>query len=168
MTSPGSAVLLTLLLLGACRGGTHDANERAATTHVQPPDGAYADRVAIYMEATTAELDSARARLPEADFYVMADDLMFYRSSAYDYLERSGVRVVRLTGRRPLSFEVNGATRTYGFEGFEPLDAIVLFEPGREPRVIAPVDLHVVDEYFALPAGAPSALEAADASSAKR
>lgn len=152
MGSNGTRLLAALLLLAACNGGTRDAGETAPAADLQPQDSAYASRVAIYMEATSADLDSARARLPEDDFYVMADDLMFYRSSAYEYLERRGVRVVRLAGRRPLSFLVNGVSRTYGFADFEPLDAIVLFEPGREPRVIAPVDLHLVDEYFALPA----------------
>jgi hypothetical protein len=100
------------------------------------------------MEATTEDVERARAGVSEEDFGVIADDLMFYRSAAYEHFERKQLPVVRWTGRRPVTFRVDGRARPYDFSDWPTLDVIVLFDPGREPKAIAPVDLHLVDEYF--------------------
>jgi hypothetical protein len=108
----------------------------------------FARRVVVFMEASPEEIDKARSGVSAADFAVIADDLMFYRAAAYEYLEKKRLHVVRLVGRRPLTFVVDGRTRQYNFLDFPTLDVIVLFDPVGEPRPIAPVDVHVADEYF--------------------
>lgn len=114
--------------------------------------GAFSERVVVFMEATAEEIEQVGSGVPEDDFYVIADDLMYYRASAHEYFEAKQLKVVRLEGRRPLTFTVDGAPRRYDYSDFESLDLVVLFDPGREPLALAPAAIHLVDGYF----GAPS------------
>ena len=113
-------------------------------------DAAYAHRLAIFMEATPATLDSLRSQYSEEDFAVVADDMMYYRALAYEYLERLGVEVVRMQGRAPLKFLVDGNARAFEFMRGPSADLVVLYEPGRMPLPLAPVDIDRAAEYFGI------------------
>ena len=102
------------------------------------------------MEAASEDIERTRAGVSEETFAVIADDQMFYRSAAYEYLERKQLPVVRWTGRIAVTFMADGRARQYDFSDWPTLDVIVLFDPGREPQAIAPADLHLVDAYFAM------------------
>ncbi|HEU5207983.1 MAG TPA: hypothetical protein VFU06_01125 [Longimicrobiales bacterium] len=110
----------------------------------------YSRRVVIFMEATFAALDSLRATYSEDDFAVVADDMMYYRATAYDYLEQHGVEVVRTEGRVQPLFEVEGEPRTFDFSDEPYMDLVVLYEPGKLPLAIAPVDIDRAADYFGL------------------
>ena len=94
--------------------------------------------VVIYVEATPAEIGAARGNTSESDFQVITDDLMFYRASAIEYLEKHKITFTRATGHRPLEFLVNGAPRTYDFKDVTLLDFVIAYDGRSEPRVIAP------------------------------
>jgi len=117
-----------------------------------PEDEVHATRVAILMEATPEDWDSLRAERSEEDFHVIADDAMYYRAAAREYLEERGVRVVGVTGRRALRFVVEGRPEAFDFSDETTLDVLVLYEPGSRPRAVAPIEVHVADEYFGLEA----------------
>jgi len=123
------------------------------STASSDPAPVHRQRVAIFMEATPAALDSLRATYSEEDFAVVADDMMYYRATAYDYLEQHGVDVVRTEGRNPAQFEVEGEARTFDVSSEPYLDLIVLYEPGKQPLVIAPVDIDRAADYFGLGSG---------------
>jgi hypothetical protein len=78
----------------------------------------------------------------------MADDLMFYRAGAYEYLQQRGLPIRTLNGRRLLQFMVQGTMRRLDVSDVPFLDVIVLYETGRQPKVIAPVDIGEAAEYF--------------------
>ncbi|MHB1169674.1 MAG: hypothetical protein ACYC28_10395 [Longimicrobiales bacterium] len=126
--------------------------ESVSTTSADPAP-VLRRRVAIFMEATPAALDSVRATYSEEDFAVVADDMMYYRATAYDYLEQHGVDVVRAEGRIPAQFEVRGEARAFDFSNEPYLDLIVLYEPGKQPLAIAPVDIDRAADYFGLGSG---------------
>jgi hypothetical protein len=44
---------------------------------------------------------------------------------------------------------VKGAVRRYDLSEATTLDVIILYDPDREPRIIAPNDLESVSSYFA-------------------
>lgn len=75
---------------------------------------------------------------------------MFYRAAAVDYLEEAGVPVVRRARDTVLTFIVEGQARAYDFTGERGLDLIVLYEPGKPPKAVAPAVVHEADEYFGL------------------
>lgn len=100
------------------------------------------------MEATETDLAALRAEVLPEDFVVIADDLMYYRSTAHEVLAGLDVPVVRLHGRRPLEFRVDGGTRVYDFADIEWLDVLVLYLPGQEPRAVATVEAEVARAFF--------------------
>ncbi len=110
--------------------------------------GPFVERIVVFMEATPEQIERSRGDLSAEDFAVVADDLMFYRSAAYDYLRERNLPIKSLSGRRPLEFIVNGTMRRIDYADVPFLDVIVLYETGQEPRVIAPVDIGEVAEYF--------------------
>jgi hypothetical protein len=102
------------------------------------------------MEATLAEVDERRsAYVDEQDYYVMTDDLMWYRSEARAFLETQEFAEFVSRERGPLEFSINGQLRRYDFEDVQLLDIIVAYRPGAEPLVLAPVDVHEIADYFA-------------------
>jgi hypothetical protein len=102
----------------------------------------------IFMEASPTEIDDARAGIPPDDFAVIADDLMFYRASAHERLDSLATPPLRITGRRPLEFVVEGKAKLYDFAEAATLDLIVVYLPDREPRTFATLEADQAVEYF--------------------
>jgi hypothetical protein len=107
----------------------------------------------VFMEASSAEIDEARAGASADEFAVIADDLMFYRASAHEQLAALGTPPVRVSGRRPLEFVVAGEPKLYDFAGAAPLDLIVVYLPDHEPRTFATLEVDQAIGYFR--SGAP-------------
>jgi hypothetical protein len=105
-------------------------------------------RVVLYVMPTEAEWANAKAESSDSDFEVIGDDLMFYRSTAIEYLEKAGYPLVHIQGRRAIQFIVNNVPRGYDFADVTTLDFIVAYEPGREPRTFAPNEVEMVAAYF--------------------
>jgi len=109
----------------------------------------FAERVVLFVEATADDLDAARASRSEADHSTMADDLMWYRASAYEFLERNGFPVRTLQGRRTLRFVVDGEARPFDYSHIPTLDVIILYDTNRDPVAVAPIDIEeAVRSYF--------------------
>jgi hypothetical protein len=102
----------------------------------------------IFVEATEAEIEAARKGVPEEDFAVIADDMMFYRSTAIEQLEAWRIPFSRLTGRRPMQFMVNGAPGRIDFKDVATLDFIIVYRPNEKPRTFAPIDIEEVRTYW--------------------
>jgi hypothetical protein len=123
-----------------------------ADTALPPGDVAqsmpFSQPTVVFVEASGEELDAVRGRMTEEDFATVADDLSFYRSSAYEYLQKRTLPVVKLTGRRPLEFVVDGKVRRYDYAAVEHLDLVVLYDGKHEPRVIAPNEIEQAGAFF--------------------
>jgi hypothetical protein len=111
-------------------------------------DSTISSRLVIFVEASDAEIEAMRGQYSEEEFGIVADDLMFYRSTAMEYLEQREYPLLRIEGRRPLRFQVAGMSRDLDLANSELLDLIVLYEPGSEPRVIAPNEVELTVDYF--------------------
>lgn len=101
----------------------------------------------IYVEASDEELN--RFRQPSGDStdaMVSVDDLMFYRSSATQYMQQRGVPFTRITGRRTLTFTVDGEPREYNFADVELSDFIIVYDGRGAPRILAPNDIGSVPD----------------------
>ena len=120
-----------------------------ADTTVAHDSTTFTERVVVLLTASEAALDTVRAERSAEDFFVVADDMMFYRSGVYDLVEELGLPFRSFTGRVPLTFRVGGVMRRYDFADVTWLDVVVLYEPGREPAVMAPIEFPmVVGDYF--------------------
>lgn len=157
--------LLVLLVLLAGTGACGPEPEPDATPPVEEPAATPAtisapsdtvrlfdEAVIVFMTASDSALDAVRAGMDEDDFYTMADDLMWYRATAREFLEQQGVPVISLPGRQPLHFLVEGEPRRFEFPELTTLDVVVLYRPGKEPMAIAPIattdGTGTVEAYF--------------------
>jgi hypothetical protein len=106
----------------------------------------------LYIQASPSEIEQLRARTAPEDFFTIADDVMFYRSEAFSVVERASIPLVTRVGRIPVRFISDGQERVLDLSEVPWLVLIVLFKPGRDPLVLAPIDLSadtsVVSQYF--------------------
>lgn len=123
---------------------SQDSGSRALTSS----GGSINEPAVIYVEATNAEIDAAREGVPEEDFAVIGDDLMFYRSSALENLTAWHIPFTQLAGRRPIEFTIDGVPQTVDFSDTALLDFIVVYRPNQRPRVFAPNDIDQVRSYW--------------------
>ena len=156
-----TAAMLFSLALCACSNAQESAlparTDSAAGVSTAAPTSEPADKSAvltstaptvIYVEATPAEIEAARARFSEEDFAVIADDLMFYRASAIERLEERQIPFTRLMGRRPLEFVIDGVRQSFDFKDVTALDFIVVQLPNESPRTFAPIEIDDVQTYL--------------------
>ena len=144
-------ICVALIACMACSEREPASDDRAdvdTTSATIPRDSVITQPVILYVEATDSAIDAQRSEVSADDFAVIADDLMFYRATAIEYLDSLPRPYTRVNGRRPLTFRVAGRPRTYDLRDVELLDFIVVYETDREPRVIAPNEAQVVAEYF--------------------
>jgi hypothetical protein len=132
-----------LLLVAACAAEPDGAAEDAA-----PAATAIDRRTVVLLTASAAALDSLRDRIGEEAFYVVADDMMWYRAQAWEYFEVRGIPVRTIEGRPVLEFVVDDAPRRFTFFEHPTLDLLVLYDPGREPLVVAPIDVDTARWFF--------------------
>ena len=153
-----SRLLAAFMIAAGCAEPARDVapSETPVVADTTSPE-VISTRSVFFIEATEAEIDSIRQRLSEEDFYTTADDAMWYRSEAYDYLEKLKLPVTRLVGRRPLTFLVNGEARTFDFAEYDFRDLIVAYNPPFAPLVVPPVEVNEVRIHFDLPAPPDSA-----------
>jgi len=126
------------------------ANAAAVVDLAQPEElPPFGERIALFIEASAEDLDAARSTRSEEDYYTMADDLMWYRASAREFLENNGLQVRTLEGRQPLRFVVNGEARPFDYSHIPTLDVVILYDTNREPVAVAPIDIdEAVRSYF--------------------
>ena len=135
----GVIVLLIVIVIASCSPRDTAPSDTAAFT----------ERTVVFLLADSAQIEAVRAELSEDDFYVVADDMMWYRAEAWDWFEERGFTVLSIEGRPPLRFRVGGEDRSYDFSDEDLLDLVVIYEPGREPLAIAPIDVATAAaDYF--------------------
>lgn len=118
-----------------------DAVPPIASDSITPQDQLFDERVVVFLLADSAELATMRQEHGEEDYYVVADDMMWYRAEAWDWVEQRGIPIVWLEGRPPLRFRVAGATREFDFTDVEASDVVVLYDTDREPLAVAPIEV---------------------------
>lgn len=168
---PGAGWLTVLVAASwGCSGETPErpAEEPGVDTAVAEPGPDPALRAApashvftapviVFATAGAEELEAVRSEMGDEDFYVMADDLMWYRAMAEDVLAGQDVPVERVEGREALRFLVDGEARHHDFPEIPTLDLIVLYRPGAEPVAVPPIELSadpgLVTRYFTEPVG---------------
>lgn len=146
-------ILLLIVVTGACDPPVREpapAPVAPADTAPAPDEATVTTATIIYMEATPAEIDERRSKYAdEQDYYVMTDDLMWYRAEARAFLEMQEFAEFVARERGPIEFRINAQVRRLEFDDVELLDIIVAYRPGAEPLVLAPVDVHEIADYFA-------------------
>lgn len=129
------------LVVSAFACATHNAGDIDARASRPAETAVFDEPVAVFLLADSAAEDSLRAEYSEDDYAVVADDRMWYRAEAWNWLEQNGIRTVHFEGRPALSFVVHGVATAYDFGAEPTLDLVVLYRPGREPIALAPIEV---------------------------
>ena len=96
--------------------------------------------VVVFVSPDSTGIERLKTEHGEEDFYVIADDEMYYRSIAYDLLDSLGVAYT-FVERRPLRFVVDGEASEYTWSDVEANWFVVVYEADKEPRITYSVDL---------------------------
>ena len=143
-TLPTGSIPFGLCLFAAACAGSGSAPAGPARV--------FDDRVAVFLLADAATLDSLHRARGDDEFYVIADDMNWYRAEARDWLDRNGIDVIHLDGRPDIAFLVDGVAVPFEPGAEAALDLVVLYEPGRAPLALAPIDVSTrAAEYFGAP-----------------
>lgn len=133
--------LCALALVASCARAESDADATLV----------YEERVALLMLADSAALARLRSDNEADDFHAIADDLMWYRAEALDWLEQNGIPTVDVQGRPRVRFRVRGELHEFDYSSETHLDLIVLYDTDRPPRAVAPVDVSLeAATYFGI------------------
>lgn len=169
-TAPAVCTPLLLGLLLGCGGAPPAGAEQESAAEAVPPEASsalqgdpapapvsggeapdslmFSERVVVFLEGTAEDIKAVRGEHDEEDFHVTADDAMYYRASAHEYLEQHRLPVKTIQGRRPLYFLVGGMVRRIDLSAASTLDVIVLYDKDREPCIVAPINVYVAEGYF--------------------
>ena len=140
-----SAVLVCALAI-ACNPPDQAADTSAAVpADTTPPAPApllpdvYTTRIAIFVKADTLTTEE-RKGLTEEDLQTIGDDGNWYRSEAWTLLDSLGIKYTS-SERKPMRFLVNGSVKEYNWNDLKH-EFIVLYDGKKEPRAVAPVEIH--------------------------
>lgn len=100
---------------------------------------AYSSPVVLLVSPDSAEIARVYADRGD-DFYVVADDAMWYRSLAYELLDslRVPYREVR---KGDALFLIDGAQRRFSWRDTDLVWFAVVYDGAREPEIVADVEL---------------------------
>jgi hypothetical protein len=129
----------SILLLSACAAPGAGARASGEVPYFSAP-------VVLVISPDAEERASLEQRLGE-DFYVVADDAMWYRANAYQLLDSLGIPTVEAR-RGEAEFQVEGSRRLFRWSDFEGRWFLVLYDGVNEPRITYDVDLHAHLAYF--------------------
>ena len=116
-----------------------------SSTPVPAPAGepeAYSTPIVLLVAPDSAEIAAMHAELGD-DFYVVADDAMWYRASAYTLLDSLRIPYADVAKAEAL-FLVNGARRQFSWRDSELAWFAVVYDGAHEPEIVADVDLGLI------------------------
>lgn len=100
---------------------------------------AYSTPIVLLVAPDSAEIAAMHAELGD-DFYIVADDAMWYRASAYTLLDSLRIPYAEVKKGEAI-FLVDGARRQFSWRGSELAWFAVVYDGVSEPEIIADVDL---------------------------
>ena len=127
------ALFAFVAALGACQ---------PSSTPVQAPamePEAYNTPIVLLVAPDSAEIAALQAELGD-DFYIVADDAMWYRASAYALLDSLRIPYAEVAKGEAI-FLVDGARRQFSWHDSELAWFAVVYDGVSEPEIIADVDL---------------------------
>lgn len=96
---------------------------------------------AVFISPTTDEIDSLKKKYGEDDFYIIADDNVYYNSEAMQYLRSKNIDF-QSTRKRFIKFTGQNKKDVYlDTDKHKSIWSLILFNGKDEPVVISPVDI---------------------------
>jgi hypothetical protein len=120
------------LLVTACTGP-------GAKTSAEPPAAEFSTPLVLFVSPDAPEIQQLKRELGD-DFYVVADDAMWYRASAYQLLDSLQIRHTEVSGRSA-RFLVHGQPIIVSWDSVARTWFNLVYDGETEPRVTADIDL---------------------------
>lgn len=132
-TQARRALVALVTALGACQPSSTPAPAPA-----EEPE-AYSTPIVLLVAPDSADIAAMHAELGD-DFYIVADDAMWYRASAYTLLDSLRILYTEVEKGEAI-FLVDGARRQFSWRDSELAWFAVVYDGMSEPEIIADVDL---------------------------
>ena len=76
------------------------------------------------------------------DFYIIADDAMWYKTQARDYLTQEGMKFID-ANKKFISFQMEKGSKTIYTDSLEAAWGLIMFDGIRPPLTTSLVDVHI-------------------------
>lgn len=133
--------MCALLLLLACASGD-SSDERDAGPNAAAEESLQTTAVVLLVSPDSAEIEDLK-RSMGADFYVAADDAMWYRASVYELLDSLGIAHREVT-RGSARFAVGGDPIEVSWADVDLAWFAVVYDGTSAPVITADVELRTV------------------------
>lgn len=156
-----TAFICTFVLLVAACGNNKQQEESIVTDSLQGeqidtiPEAPFtqlgdtltiAGKAAVAYQPDSLQVEKRKAALGEEDFYIGADDFLFYLNTSYNYLRRQGLPVMDATGKKYLQFiTADKKGHLLKLDTLADLWGIFLFDGTKAPRQ---VDLTAIEAEY--------------------
>ncbi|MDJ1471546.1 hypothetical protein QNI19_26970 [Cytophagaceae bacterium DM2B3-1] len=103
-------------------------------------------RVALFISPDTIQIEKSKKELGEENFYVGADDYMFYMSNARDFLDSMKIATLDIQGKKFVKFMYsNKSQQIVALDTLPALWSIYFFDPNKK---VKDVDMTMIKEEY--------------------
>ncbi len=99
------------------------------------------NQTAIIIEPTDKQIEKRKKEVGEQDFYIGADDYIWYLNESYEIFRKNKLNVLNIKNDKIIKFEMkNGNNTILELNGESELWQIYLFDPNLKPKKIHMTD----------------------------
>jgi len=103
------------------------------------PRSVHGSLILIFVSPDSLEVAALARRLGDDDFFVAADDAMWYRAAARELADSLGIPAVE-SHRGTALFRVDGAPVSFDWRGIDRTWFVIIYDGVSAPRIAADVD----------------------------
>jgi hypothetical protein len=139
--------LLCCVCFISCKSDRDTSAKRHDSSHTQNPGSpqkknnsdtlVISSKTAVAYEPDTTRIKQAKARDGEENFYVGADDYIFYINESSEYLQKKGLPVLNVRDKNYLKFISSDKSVTLvKLDTLSGLWGMYFFQPDKKPRLV--------------------------------
>jgi hypothetical protein len=103
-------------------------------------------QAAVFVEPDSMRIEKEKKKAGEEDFYVVADDYMFYTSTAHEFLDSAKLTTLDASGKKFIKFISSNKThQILNINKLPELGSIYFFDPTKKAKQ---VDMTVIGEEY--------------------
>lgn len=104
---------------------------------------------AVFFSPDSAAIEKRKKEVGEEDFYIGADDYMYYMHLSHDYLEKQDLPITMVKTNQVIKFESPGQSEVIRLATLPELWGVYLFQPGKPVHFADILDMEAeYKKYF--------------------
>lgn len=101
---------------------------------------------AVFYEPDSLQMEARKKEVGEEDFYIGADDYLFYFNTAHEYLQKTGLPLLRAQNKKYLKFVgANSQVNLIRLDTLPELWGIFFFQPA---KALESVEMTMIEEAY--------------------